>query len=144
MGIIFSRQCEYALQATLHLASQPRDSMTSIKDLAATLDIPYHYLAKILQSLASKGILRSQRGPAGGFALSKSPEEINLYNVVEAIDGLAITHRCVLGLPNCGGSNPCAVHHQWGEIREAVHKMLISKSLRKLSREPKTLRTTGT
>lgn len=140
MGIIFSRQCEYALQAILHLASEPRDSMTSIKDLAARLDIPYHFLAKILQYLANKGILKSQRGPAGGFALSKSPEEINLYSVVEAIDGLAITHECVLGFPECGGNNPCAVHHQWGEIREAVHKMLMSKSIAKLSRETKTLR----
>ena len=99
MGIIFSRQCEYALQAILHLASQPRDSMTSIRELAAKLDIPYHFLAKILQSLATKGILNSQRGPAGGFALSKPPEEINLISVVEAIDGLAISNQCVLGFP---------------------------------------------
>lgn len=143
MGIIFSRQCEYALQAVLCLASEPRDSMTSIKDLAARLDIPYHFLAKILQSLANKGLLRSQRGPAGGFALSKSPEEINLYNVVEAIDGLAITRQCVLGFPECGGDSPCPVHHQWGDIREAVNKMLMSKSIAKLSRETKSQRQTG-
>jgi Rrf2 family protein len=114
--------------------------MISIKELASGLDIPYHYLAKILQSLASKGILRSQRGPAGGFALSKSPEEINLYSVVEAIDGLAFTHQCVLGFPECGSEHPCAVHHQWGEIREAVYNMLMSKSIARLSRETKMLR----
>ena len=140
MGIIFSRQCEYALQAILHLASQPRDSMTSIKDLAARLDIPYHFLAKILQSLANKGILKSQRGPAGGFALSMSPEDINLFTVVEAVDGLEFSHNCVMGFPECDGSNPCAVHHQWREIREAVRRMLMSKSIAKLSRETKTLR----
>jgi len=141
MGIIFSRQCEYALQAILHLASQPRDSMTSIRELAAKLDIPYHFLAKILQSLATKGILNSQRGPAGGFALSKPPEEINLISVVEAIDGLAISNQCVLGFPECGGSNPCALHHQWGDIREAVQKMLMNKSIAKLSRETRLSRT---
>lgn len=140
MGIIFSRQCEYALQAIIHLASQPRDSMISIKNLAVRLDIPYHFLAKILQSLAAKGILKSQRGPAGGFALSISPEEINLFSVVEAIDGLDFSHKCVMGFPECNGTNPCAVHHQWGEIRDAVHKMLVSKSIAKLSRDTKALR----
>jgi len=115
--------------------------MTSIRELAAKLDIPYHFLAKILQSLATKGILNSQRGPAGGFALSKPPEEINLISVVEAIDGLAISNQCVLGFPECGGSNPCALHHQWGDIREAVQKMLMNKSIAKLSRETRLSRT---
>ena len=142
MGIIFSRQCEYALQAILFLASQPRDTMRSIKNLAARLDIPYHFLAKILQSLANKGILKSRRGRAGGFALSMSPEEISLFSVVEAVDGLEFAHKCVMGFPECSGNNPCAVHHQWGAIREAVRKMLISKSIARLSRERKALRTT--
>lgn len=137
MGIIFSRQCEYALQAVLHLASKPRDSRTSIRELAARLDIPYHYLAKILQSLVTKGFLVSQRGPAGGFALSAPPEEINLLSIVKAVDGIEFAHKCVLGLPDCNTGNPCALHQQWGEIRSAVQRMLVSKNVAKLSRETK-------
>jgi Rrf2 family protein len=137
MGIIFSRQCEYGVQAILHLAGKPPDSMTSIKELAVELGIPYHYLAKILQILASKGILRSRKGPAGGFALSSSPNDINLFTVVEALDGQDLTRKCVLGFPECEGENPCAVHHEWGEIRERIYKMLLAKSVGKLSLKAK-------
>jgi len=59
MSIIFSRQCEYALQAVLYLALKPQDELTSIRELTKKLEIPYHFVAKILQDLTKKGLLIS-------------------------------------------------------------------------------------
>lgn len=56
MSIFFSKQCEYALQSVLYLALKPPGEMTSIRDLAANLGIPYHFVAKILQDLTYKGL----------------------------------------------------------------------------------------
>lgn len=67
MSLIFSRQCEYALQAVLYLALRPEGEMTSIKEMTDKLGIPYHFLAKILQDLSKKGLLSSLKGPTGGF-----------------------------------------------------------------------------
>jgi Rrf2 family iron-sulfur cluster assembly transcriptional regulator len=137
MSILFSRQCEYALQAMLYLALKPRHEMVSSKELARRLSIPYHFLSKIFQDLARKGLLVSLKGPTGGFALGMPPEEITLFHIVEAIDGAAFTHDCILGFPECSGKNPCAVHEQWGVMREEIHSMLVGKNIAQMASEMK-------
>jgi Rrf2 family transcriptional regulator, iron-sulfur cluster assembly transcription factor len=129
MSIVFSRQCEYALQAVSYLALQPEGNMTSIKELSSKLKIPYHFLAKILQNLSNKKLLVSQKGPSGGFALALTPEKITLFHIVEAIDGDDLTKRCVMGFSQCSGKSPCAVHSHWEKLREGISSMLINKSI---------------
>ncbi len=135
MSVLFSRQCEYALQAAMYLALKPEGVMTSIRELTRRINIPYHFLAKILQSLAYKGLLISQKGPSGGFALSRPARDITLAEIVEAVDGADITSKCVLGFPECGGKNPCAVHEKWAEVRDKIQAMLVGKSIGQLARE---------
>ena len=137
MSLIFSRQCEYALQAVLYLALQPEEEMTSIKNLVKRLDIPYHFLGKILQDLTRKGLLRSMKGPTGGFALAMPARDITLFHIVEAVDGIDFTKSCVLGFPECSGRNPCAVHDAWSALREGVYTMLVRENIGKLARDMK-------
>ena len=133
MSLIFSRHCEYALQSVLYLALKPKGEMTNIKELTKALDIPYHFLGKIMQDLSRKGILTSQKGPHGGFALRRRPEQITLLQIVEAIDGTEFLHACVLGFPECSGAHPCAVHGSWGIMRDNIHKMLSTENVAKLA-----------
>jgi Rrf2 family protein len=137
MSLLFSRQCEYALQAVLYLALKPQNKMMTTKELAEKLNIPYHFLAKIFQDLSRKGILISLKGPSGGFALGKSAKEITLFHIVEAIDGADFLNNCVLGFSQCGGDNPCAVHNKWGGLRDEMHQMLVSKNIIQLAKEMK-------
>jgi Rrf2 family iron-sulfur cluster assembly transcriptional regulator len=137
MSIIFSRQCEYALQAASYLALQPHGNMTPIKELSKKLKIPYHFLAKILQALTYKKLLVSQKGPSGGFALALTPEKITLFHIVEAIDGHDLTKKCVMGFPQCSGKSPCAVHDHWAKLREGISSMLVTKSIAEMAREMK-------
>jgi Rrf2 family iron-sulfur cluster assembly transcriptional regulator len=137
MSVIFSRQCEYALQATSYLALKPAGKMTSIKELTKKLDIPYHFLGKILQSLTYKGLLNSQKGPTGGFALGMPAHEITLYHIVDAIDGNDFMNKCVMGFPECTGKNPCAVHEKWGGLRDGIYNMLVNKNIAQIAKEMK-------
>lgn len=137
MSIFFSRQCEYAIQGVLYLALKPQGEMTSIKELTKRLDIPYHFLAKILQRLAATGLLTSAKGPTGGFALGKPAKDITLFDIVEAIDGSDFTDKCVLGFPECSGKNPCSVHSTWGRMRDEIYQMLVSKNIAEMAREMK-------
>jgi Rrf2 family transcriptional regulator, iron-sulfur cluster assembly transcription factor len=137
MSLLFSRECEYALQAVLYLALQRADSMTSIKALTRKLDIPYHFLAKILQKLTKKGLLCSLKGPTGGFALALPAGKITLFQIVEAVDGAEFMNTCVLGFSECSGRNPCSVHEQWGAMRTSIHAMLVNKSVEQMARETK-------
>jgi len=132
---MFSRECEYALQAVLYLALQPEDDMTSIKALTKKLGIPYHFLAKILQKLTRKGLLRSLKGPTGGFALALPAGQITLFQIIDAIDGADFMTACILGFSECSGRNPCSVHEQWGAMRNSIHAMLVDKNISQMARE---------
>jgi Rrf2 family transcriptional regulator, iron-sulfur cluster assembly transcription factor len=129
MSLIFSRQCEYALQAVLYLALKPPGEMTSIKELTRALKIPYHFLGKILQDLTRKGLLASHKGPTGGFMLDMPPKDITLFHIVDAVDGADFTRTCVLGFPECSGKNPCAAHEQWAHLREGIYQMLVGRNI---------------
>ena len=137
MSLIFSRQCEYALQAVLYIALKPEGEMSSIKELTKKLDIPYHFLGKILQDLSRKGLLRSLKGPTGGFALGMPAKDMTLFHIVEAVDGVEFTSKCVMGFPECSGKNPCAVHEHWADLRDGIYKMLVSKHITDMAHDMK-------
>ena len=134
MSTIFSRQCEYAIQAVLYLALKPHEGKTSIKELTQQLEIPYHFVAKILQDLGRKGLLISLKGPSGGFALARRPEEITLLEIVDAIDGTGFLHDCVLGFPECSSKTPCPAHDRWAKVRESIGEMLIGQTVAQMAK----------
>ena len=135
MSVLFSRQCEYALQAVTYLALKQNGHMTSIKELTHKLDIPYHFLGKILQDLTYKGLLISMKGPTGGFRLGVPAETITLLQIVEAIDGVEFKHNCILGFSECSSDKPCAVHQNWDGARESLNSTLAGKSVAEMARE---------
>ena len=128
MSIIFSKGCEYGMQAALFIATQ-HERRVGIKEIAAELNIPVHFLAKILQTLSEKGILQSYKGSSGGFTLNGEPGEVRLIGIVQAIDGEQLFHRCVLGFPDCGDEHPCPVHETWGALRGTIKDMLSKDTL---------------
>jgi Rrf2 family iron-sulfur cluster assembly transcriptional regulator len=137
MSLIFSRHCEYALQAVVFLALQKEGKRVSIKEMTKKLDIPYHFLAKILQDLSRKGLLASIQGPGGGFSLGMPAADITLFHIVEAVDGLDLTQKCVMGFAECSGKHPCAVHNTWSGIRDGIYSMLVGKNIAQMAAEMK-------
>ena len=135
MSLIFSRQCEYALQAVLYIALKGPGEWASIKEITNRLKVPAHFLAKTLQDLTRKKILVSLRGPTGGFAFARSPKDIKLLEIVRAIDGNDLLEKCVMGFPECSPNNPCSVHERWVDLRDGLDRMLATKSLVELTRE---------
>lgn len=88
--MIYSRSAEYAIRACVHLALAPEGKFVMARVIAEREDIPAHFLAKILQDLTRKGMLKSNKGPSGGFALKIPPEKLRLLDIVEALDGQAL------------------------------------------------------
>lgn len=129
MTVIFSKKCEYGLQAILYLSTLGRDAVLSADEIARKLNIPKEFISKILQSLTESGIVLSKKGKSGGFALAKDPRRIRLIDIVAAIDGLAMFDSCVLGFPNCNPDNPCPLHEKWGELRTKAYGMLTDETI---------------
>jgi Rrf2 family transcriptional regulator, iron-sulfur cluster assembly transcription factor len=124
MTVIFSKKCEYGLQAVLYLATFQLGAVVSADDIARKLSIPKEFVSKILQSLTESGIIISKKGKSGGFSLARDPKKIKLLDIVAAIDGLAMFNNCVLGFPNCNPANPCPLHEKWGVLRTQTYEML--------------------
>ncbi|RCK77693.1 MAG: Rrf2 family transcriptional regulator [Ignavibacteriae bacterium] len=137
MSVIFSRECEYAIQALIFLAKQERNTWISIKDVAQQINIPQHFLGKIFQKLVQKGIVISQKGFSGGFKLTKDVNKISIFEVVEAIDGDGYRTKCVMGFPDCSADSPCPIHNKWKSIRDDFVKLIKSKKLFELAHEIK-------
>ncbi len=132
MTVIFSKKCEYGLQAVLYLAAKDAGEVVSSDDIAKKLNIPKEFVSKILQSLTDSGLVNSKKGKAGGFLLAKHPANIRLLDVVAAIDGLEIFNSCVLGFPNCSPDHPCPLHEKWGALRTSAYNMLTEQTLDQL------------
>lgn len=124
MTVIFSKKCEYGLQAVLYLATFESGFVVSADDIAKRLSIPKEFISKILQSLTESGIVISKKGKSGGFSLARNPKNIKLIDIVAAIDGLEMFNSCVLGFPNCSPVNPCPLHDKWGVLRTQTYQML--------------------
>ena len=82
-----SRSTGYALLAVGYLARHREKGIVLSQAISKQYDIPLEYLLKILQQLVRANILRSKRGPRGGFSLAVSPKKINMLQIVEAVDG---------------------------------------------------------
>src|SRR5947199_6050288 len=118
--MIYSRSAEYAIRAFVHLAQVSEGKYAMVKNIAEQEDIPAHFLAKILQQLARKGLLRSSKGPTGGFALKMDASDIRLLDIVEALDGLAPYQECAMGLRQCNDEMPCGAHDSWKILRSGI------------------------
>ncbi|MBS1530639.1 MAG: Rrf2 family transcriptional regulator [Bacteroidetes bacterium] len=135
MGV-FSKTCEYAIRAVLFVAHKTASGgRVGIKEIAAGIDSPEPFLAKILQDLSRKGIIQSAKGPTGGFYLDEAALKRPLKDVVEAIDGDAIFTGCALGLKQCSEVNPCPLHNQFKAIRTEINDLLQSTEVGKFNAE---------
>ncbi len=135
MTVIFSKKCEYGMQAVLYLAAQEKGILTSAEEFSKVLKIPREFISKILQSLRESGLIHSSKGKSGGFGLAKDPSRIKLIDVVSAIDGLDIFNSCVLGFPECSPTHPCPVHETWGALRTQTYDMLSSETIDKVKQK---------
>ena len=130
--MIYSRPTEYAIRALVHLAQVPEGKYAMVKQIAAQENIPAHFLAKILQQLVRKGLLRSSKGPTGGFCLRLPASDIRLLQLVEALDGLTNYHKCVSGLSECTDEAPCAMHDSWVTLRSRIMDYLETTTIAEL------------
>jgi Rrf2 family protein len=132
MTVIFSKKCEYGLQAILYIAAHPPGETIPAEKISQALKIPREFVSKILQDLKVSGLIGSVKGKAGGFFLGKEPSQIKLIDIVEAIDGLEMFNSCVLGFPECSPEAPCPVHNKWGALRDQAYQMLKAETLDQL------------
>ncbi len=121
-----SEAASLALHTTVILAVNP-EKLLSTKELASTLHASEAHLSKVLQRLEKSGIVRSTRGPKGGFKLEKSGSDVTLLEVYEAIDGKLSPSNCLLDERICNGN--CIMGKLLSDLNNQVRDYLAKTKL---------------
>jgi len=118
------KKADYGLIALRHLASQRVRTACSANEIARTYGMPTELVAKILQRLAKNGLLVSQHGTNGGYALAKDPSQITAFEVIRAIEGPLFIMSCVTDRRECGQISRCTVREPLRKVNDAIVKAL--------------------
>lgn len=124
---MLSQTAEYALRAMVFLASKGKIPQTT-QAVALETGVPAGYLSKILKTLVRAGLVLSQRGIHGGYVLERRPREVNLLEIVNAVDPPTKIEKCPLGRAS-HGERLCPLHRRLNDALESVEKVLESSSL---------------
>lgn len=127
--MIFGASATHALRALAQLAAGDGGARLG-RDLARDVDVPPHYLAKLLAALARAGVLVATRGARGGYRLARPAREITLLEVLEPIEGQRVRPGCLLRPEEaCGDDRACSAHRAWGGVKDAFISFLESTTL---------------
>ena len=131
---MLSQTVEYALRAMVYLASQSPAAQTT-GQIAQATKVPPAYLSKVLQALVRSGIVQSQRGVGGGMSLTKSPQELTILDVVDAVDPIGRIKECPLGLAS-HGVHLCPLHRRLDAALAMVETAFAKTTLAEVLAEP--------
>lgn len=131
---MLSQTVEYALRAVVHLASHVPAPQTT-GQIAQATQVPPAYLSKVLQGLREQGIVFSQRGVGGGISLAKSPEELTILEVVNAVEPLQRINTCPLNLKS-HGVRLCPLHRRVDQALASFEAAFGSTTLAEVLADP--------
>lgn len=129
-----SRRVDYALRAVIHLANEEaHDRACSVGEIAARERIPRQFLEKIVQQLIHKGLVRSRRGPHGGYVLGRSADQMTFRDVIEAVEGPISLNVCVGEHPDCFLLGACGMNRVWAEGQRRVMDLFENTTIASVS-----------
>lgn len=126
-----STKGRYAVMAMVDLARHAQDKSVSLSDIATRQEISLSYLEQLFARLRRAGLIRSARGPGGGYRLVKSSAETRVSEIILAVDEPIKATRCTeMGVVGCRADrSKCLTHDLWEELGNQIHNFLDSVSL---------------
>jgi Rrf2 family protein len=127
--MLLSRGGDYAVRAMVYLAGRPQNGKAITEEIATKQDIPPAFLSKVLARLTQAGLVRTYRGAAGGVGLARSPEDISLLEVVEAVQGPIALNECTSPYRTCPMEGSCCVSGVWKSAQRDLEDTLRRTTL---------------
>jgi len=131
---VVRRNTDYAVRLMVNLAKRYGDGPVSTRVAASEEDVSYPLACKLMQKLHASKLIKSSMGPKGGFTLGREPSQINLLEVVEAIQGPVSLNRCLLSSDACGRQQNCPVRAKLAGIQESISSGLAGVTFDELVR----------
>jgi Rrf2 family protein len=136
--ISITAKSKYALRALLELAAHGGDHPVAINELATARQIPLQFLEQVFASLRRAGLLQSVRGARGGYRFARSPAEITVLDIVEALDGPLNPLACTSDR-GCERADQCGAGSVWWEAKLVLERTLRSLTLADVAAREATL-----
>lgn len=121
----------YAVTAMLDVALKPDSVPVTLADISERQGISLSYLEQLFSKLRKAGLVRSVRGPGGGYLLGRSADEINIAEVILAVNEVIDATRCK-GKANCDEGDACLTHNLWQQLSDQIETFLSEISLAKV------------
>lgn len=129
--MILGTKARYAVMAMVEMAGHDEQQPIKLADLANTQEITVPYLEQIFKKLRFAGLVKSLRGPGGGYILSRSASEINIYDIIEAVNESMKMTRCdAHKTSGClKNKSRCLTHGLWDGLEKQIHDYFSAISL---------------
>ena len=131
-----SRKIDYGLRAMIFLASIPGEAVVPFREIARRMEVPEDFLAKILKLLVDQGLVRSTRGPHGGYSLARPAQDVSFLDVIEAVEGPVALNVCLDGDEACGREPGCTMASVWKLGQEKMLEVYRDAKLSELRLPP--------
>ena len=130
----------YAVMAMADLAANQSLKPVSLSDIASRQNISLSYLEQLFSKLKNQKLIKSIRGPAGGYILEKNPREITVSNIIYAVDDQVKTLKCKKeSKKGCHGKTvKCITHNLWDDLEKHINEFFDNVSLNDLVNQKKT------
>jgi Rrf2 family protein len=130
MGLMqIPRKIEYALRAMIYLADS-RDGVANGDAISAHEQIPKYFLEKLIRDLIRSGLVRSRRGPGGGYQLARPADAISFRDVIEAVEGPIMLNVCLDTTNNCTLRPGCRMYRVWEDGQRALLDVFSQATLK--------------
>lgn len=126
---MLSKTAEYALRAVAFLAGRPAQP-ASADLLAEKTKVPRRYLQRVLQDLVVAGVVHSRPGPGGGYELAGAPDQLTIFDIVQAVSPLERIHQCPLGLKT--HTELCPLHAELDRAYAATEEAFKAVTIKQL------------
>ncbi|MHB1295691.1 MAG: RrF2 family transcriptional regulator [Anaerolineae bacterium] len=137
-----STKGEYGIRAMVELTRRYGEGYVQSAEIAAARGIPENYLYQLLITLRKAGLVRSRRGPQGGHMLSRTPDRINLAEVVLALEGPIEPTTCIQVdvFDDCVFAGQCVVRDVWQRVTDATQQILEETTMADLDQRERVKR----
>jgi len=121
---------EYAVRSVINLLSNPANGPVRIRDIADSEGISKAYIEQLFNRLRKDGLIKSVRGPAGGYILAKKPEKITIGDIIRSVEGPIFLTLCSSGKTGCcDRERSCRSLPMWKKINKRIESALDSIDL---------------
>jgi Rrf2 family transcriptional regulator, cysteine metabolism repressor len=135
-----STKGDYGIRALIELSHHFGETRpTQSSEIAARQKIPESYLEQLLTTLRRAGFIRSVRGPQGGHALIRDPQDLRVSEVIEALEGSIMPIDCLDESSQCTKSGGCAQRDMWAAVRDAILNVLGNTTIAELAERDRAL-----